>query len=39
MGNDVARDAHCDIRMDHDIVMDIYYDVIMYTQGARTFIY
>ncbi len=38
IGNDVARDVHCDITMGHDVAMGTY-DVTMNTDVARTLIY
>ncbi len=38
IGNDVARDVHCDIIMGYDVDMGTYHDVIMHTDVARTFI-
>ncbi len=39
IGNDVARDVHCEIIMSHDIVMGTYHDVTMLTDVATTLIY
>ncbi len=39
IGNDVARDDHCNIIMGHDVVMGIYHDVTMQTDVARILIY
>ncbi len=38
IGNEVARDVHCDIIMDHDVI-GTYYDVTMQTDVARMLIY
>ncbi len=38
IGNDVARDVHCEIIMGHGIVMSTY-DVTMHTDVAMTLIY
>ncbi len=32
IGNDVAKDVHCDIIMGHEVVMVRYHDVTMYTE-------
>ncbi len=39
IGNDVARDDHCEIIMSHGIVMDTYHDVTMHTDVAAPLIY
>ncbi len=39
IGNDVARDVHCDIIMGHDVVIGTYHDVTMHTDVARMLIY
>ncbi len=39
IGNDVARDVHCDIIVGHAIIMVVYYDVAMHSDVARSFIY
>ncbi len=39
IGNDVARDVHCDIIMGHDVVMGAYHYVTLHTDVARTVIY
>ncbi len=39
IGNDVARDIHCEIIMDHGIVMGTYYDVTMHTDVSTILIY
>ncbi len=39
IGNDVARDVHCDIIMGHDVVMGTYHDATIHTDVARTLIY
>ncbi len=39
IGNDVARDVHCEIIMGHGIVMDTHHDVTMHTDVATTLIY
>ncbi len=39
MGNDVARDIHCDILLGHDAVKGTYHDVTMNTDVDRTLIY
>ncbi len=39
IGNDVARDVHCEIIMSHDIVMGTYHDVTMHTDVVTTLIY
>ncbi len=39
IGNDVARDVHCDIIMGHDGVIGTYHDVTMQTDVARMLIY
>ncbi len=40
IGNDVAGDVHCDIIMDHDVVMGTHHDVTtMHTDAARTLNY
>ncbi len=36
--NDVVRDVHCDIIMDHDVVMGTYHDVTIHTDVAGTLI-
>ncbi len=38
IGNNIARDVHCDILMDHDIVMGTYHNITMHTDVARTLI-
>ncbi len=38
IGNDVARDGHCDIIMGHGVAMDTYHDVTMHSDVARTLI-
>ncbi len=39
IGNDVARDVHCEIIMGHDVAMGTYHDVTMHTDVATTLIY
>ncbi len=39
IGNDVARDVHCDIIMGHNVVIGTYHDVTMQTDVARMLIY
>ncbi len=39
IGNDVARDVHCEIIMGHGTVMGTYHDVTMHTDVATTLIY
>ncbi len=39
IGNDVARDVHCDIITGHDVVIGTYHDVTMQTDVARMLIY
>ncbi len=39
IGNDVARDVHCDIIMGHDVVIGTYHDVTTQTDVARMLIY
>ncbi len=39
IGNDVARDVHCNIIMGHDVVIGTYHDVTMQTDVARMLIY
>ncbi len=39
MGNDVARDVHCEIITDHGNVTGTYHDVTMHTDVAMTLIY
>ncbi len=39
IGNDIARDVHCDIIMGHDVVMGTYHDVTIHIDVARTLIY
>ncbi len=39
MGNDIAKDVHCDIIIGHDIVMFTYHDVTMHADISRTLIY
>ncbi len=39
IGNDVARDVHCDIIMNHGIVIGTYHDVTMHTDVATPLIY
>ncbi len=39
IGNDVARDVHCEIIMDHDVAMSTYHYVTIHTDVARTLIY
>ncbi len=39
IGNDVARYVHCEIIMDHGIVMVTYHDVTMHTDVATVLIY
>ncbi len=38
MGNDVARDAHCEITMGNDIARDIHCDVTMSNDAAEPFL-
>ncbi len=38
LGNDIARDIHCDIIMGHDIAMGTYHDDTMYTDAKSSFI-
>ncbi len=39
MGNDVARDAHCEITMGNDVARDIHYDVTMSNNIAMYTVY
>ncbi len=39
IGNDVARDVHCEIIMGYGIVMGTYHDVTMHTDVVMTLIY
>ncbi len=39
MGNDVARDVHCEIIIGHGIVIGIYDDTTMHADVATTHIY
>ncbi len=39
IGNDVARDVHCEIIMGHDVAMGTCHDVTMHTDVTRTLIY
>ncbi len=39
IGKDVTRDVHCEIIMNHGIVIGKYHDVTMYTVVATTLIY
>ncbi len=39
IGNDVARDVHCEIIMGHGIVMGTYHDVTIHADVATNLIY
>ncbi len=39
IGNDVARDVHCEIIMGHGIAMGTYHDVTMHADVVTTLIY
>ncbi len=39
IGNDVARDVHCETIMGHGIVVGTYHDVTMHTDVATILIY
>ncbi len=39
IGNDNAKNVHCDIIMVHEFVMGAYHDVTMHTHFAKTLIY
>ncbi len=39
IGNDVARDVHCEIIMGHSIIMGRYHEVTKHTDVAMTLIY
>ncbi len=39
IGNDVAKDVHCDIIVDDTIVMSTYHDVTMHIEVATTLTY
>ncbi len=39
MGNDIARDIHCDVTMSNDVAICIYHDIIMHNDITMNLLY